>query len=83
MKIKANSIEDFKKQYYQQCDGNSPMDLNIELETDDTLWKEITKVSYNNSVQSLNFMGVTPPDFERVKQFFVPEYGNIKRLENE
>lgn len=80
MKIKATNKEDFEKQYYNQINNRIPMELIIELETDDNFWKEITKVPYNNTIQSLNFMGVVLPDIKNINQFFVPNYGSIKRI---
>jgi hypothetical protein len=79
MKIKANNIEDFKNQYYQQFDNKIPMEINIELDTNNIFWEQFTKTAYNNTIQSLKFMGVLAPEFKNVSQFFIPEYGNVKR----
>lgn len=79
MRIKANNTEDFENQYYQQFDNKIPMEINIELDTNNTFWEELTKTAYNNSIQSLKFMGITIPDFKSITQVFIPEYGNIKR----
>ena len=79
MNIKATNIEDFKKQYYEQFDNKSPFEISVELETDEVFWEEITELPYNNTKQSLNFMGIEPPNIENISQFFIPEYGNVKR----
>jgi hypothetical protein len=78
LKIKANNTQDFEKQYYQQFDNRHPFNLNIELETINAFWEEIVKNSYNNSLQS--FTDFNKPEFENIKQIFVPKYGTIKRV---
>ena len=79
MNIKATNIEDFKKQYYEQFDNKSPFEISIELETDEVFWEELTELPYNNTKQSLNFMGIESPNIKNISQFFIPEYGNVKR----
>lgn len=80
MKIKATNIEDFKKQYYQQFDNKIPMEISIELDTNNIFWEYLTKTSYNNTLQSLKFMGISAPEFNNIRQFYIPNYGNIKRM---
>jgi hypothetical protein len=80
MKIVANNKEDFEKQYYQQFDNRPSTEILIELETDDNFWEDLTKIPYNTSILTFNFMGVVPPDFKSISQFFIVNYGNIKRV---
>ena len=80
MEVKAYNIEDFEKQYYMNFENKNPIDINIELKTNDIFWEELTKDSYNNICQSLSFIGAIPPNFDSIKQLYVPNYGNIKRV---
>ena len=80
MNIKANNIQNFKKQFHQRFNGEELIDLDIKLETDDNFWKDITQESYNSIIQSSTFLGITPPDFKNIKQLYVFNYGNIERV---
>lgn len=82
IKIKVNNLEDFGKQYFEQFNNKSTFEIVIDLETDDEFWKILTDVQYNNQLQSLKFLNpeLNIPEHNKFSQFFVPEYGNIRRI---
>jgi hypothetical protein len=76
--IVANSIEDFEKQYYCNAGINSPLDISIELNTDDSFWSELINSALKNTIITINENllkeNITANDF---KTIFCPKYGNI------
>ena len=76
--ITANSIEDFEKQYYCNAGINSPLEISVELNTDDSFWSELINPTLKNPIipfnENLLKENITANNFKTV---FCPKYGSI------
>ena len=78
IKIKANNLEDFEKQYYRLVNYIAPFESLIELETDDNFWNILT---IKEAEKQLNRVY---PDVDinnvLIIELYHPKYGNIKYI---
>jgi len=84
IKIEANNIEDFKKQYYNNLTSDTAHEILIDLETNDIFWEFLIsdELEHLKDIVAIQHpsQDVSTIESKNIKSIYLPKYGNIKRL---